>query len=232
MMTNMKITHKQLRQLINEELDLFESSDNFDSAGWPSPGTSADVDKGAPKFIYSRSGTKKVYPGESGYDTASDLDFPEHSEEYELGFEDGYNQWPPETDNPEYMKGYDFGNKLGGKEERWDAREEARRMRNRRSHLTEQSEDKNDYRSYLEGLLPDALVPEKSRDRFFNSAANKMKRDCDGLLGSSEASDQIKLKVCAGSSMTAVANQMALGVVVNWIAVKLGSLMSGGMPHE
>jgi hypothetical protein len=68
----MKITRLQLKSLIKEEISLLEAND-FDSAGWPNPGTSADIDKGPPKFIRTRDrGTIKVYPGDTGYDDHSE----------------------------------------------------------------------------------------------------------------------------------------------------------------
>jgi hypothetical protein len=164
-------------------------------------------------------------------ETVSDLDFPEHSSEYVWGFEDGYRQQPPETDDPEYVKGYNSGNKLGAREERWDAREE-HRMRNRGSHLTEQSQDKNAYRSYLEDLIPDTLVPEESKERFFREASSMMSKECSSLIDADGIKDEMKLKACAAKSMTFIASKLALVEVVQWIAVKLGNLVYGGLPHE
>lgn len=42
--------------------------DPWGLAGWPNPGTSADIDRGPPRFIPTRDrGTIKVYPGDPEY---------------------------------------------------------------------------------------------------------------------------------------------------------------------
>ena len=71
--------------LISEanEVDVFikNSGDEFDSAGWPNPGTSADIDRGPPSFEYTREGTKISYPNEPGQgETILEGDVPEGEE--------------------------------------------------------------------------------------------------------------------------------------------------------
>ncbi len=56
-------------------------SDDFDSAGWPNPGTSADIDRGSPSFEYTREGTKVTYPNDPGQgETILEGDVPEGEE--------------------------------------------------------------------------------------------------------------------------------------------------------
>jgi len=53
-------------EVIDEATSLLDDPDNL--GGWPRPGTSADIDKGAPCILTTREGTKKLYKGDEGYE--------------------------------------------------------------------------------------------------------------------------------------------------------------------
>jgi hypothetical protein len=98
--------------------------------------------------------------------------------------------------------------------------------------ISEQQQDTSMYRQYLEDLIPNALVPEESKERFFSDASELMSNECASLIDADGIKDEMKLKACAAKSMTLVASKLALVEVVQWIAVKLGNLVYGGLPHE
>ena len=65
---------RELEEMIEEELEAMMGEatslldDPTDSAGWPNPGTTADIYKGAPCIQNTRKGTKKLYKGDEGYE--------------------------------------------------------------------------------------------------------------------------------------------------------------------
>lgn len=62
----MKITKSQLKQLVREEIEAV--LEDFDSAGWPSVPPEHPKGSSGVCIQHTRSGTKKLYKGDEGYE--------------------------------------------------------------------------------------------------------------------------------------------------------------------
>jgi hypothetical protein len=62
----MKVTKSQLKQLIKEEIEAV--LEDFDSAGWPSVPPEHPKGSSGICIQHTRSGTKKLYKGDEGYE--------------------------------------------------------------------------------------------------------------------------------------------------------------------